>query len=59
MAEVRATGRRAMIGATALYAVLIGAAVLFLIPFYLLVRNGLSTDLEISSPHWKLFPTSL
>ena len=38
---------------------LIVAAVLFLIPFYLLVRNGLSTDLEISAPDWKLFPSSL
>ena len=59
MAEVRPTGPRAVAGAAALYGVLIVAAVLFLIPFYLLVRNGLSTDLEISAPDWKLFPSSL
>ncbi len=46
-------------GTAALYGVLIVAAILFLIPFYLLVRNGLSTDLEISAPDWKLFPSSL
>ena len=59
MAEVRARGPRAGAGATVLYGVLIAAAILFLVPFYLLVRNGLSTDLEISAPDWKLFPTSL
>jgi multiple sugar transport system permease protein len=59
MAEVRARGPRAVVGRTVLYGVLAVAAVLFLIPFYLIVRNGLSTDLEISSPDWKLFPTTL
>ncbi len=59
MAEVRPRGPRAAAGTAALYGVLIFAAVLFLIPFYLIVRNGLSTDLEMSSPHWKLFPTTL
>ena len=28
-------------------------------PFYLVVRNGLSTDLELSAPDWQFFPTSL
>jgi multiple sugar transport system permease protein len=59
MAEVRPTGPRAVVAAAAVYGVLVVAAVLFLVPFYLLVRNGLSTDLEISAPDWKLFPTSL
>lgn len=59
MAEVRPTGPRAIASATALYAVLVGAAILFLIPFYLLVRNGLSSDLDISAPDWRFFPTSL
>lgn len=27
-------------------------AVIFLIPFYLMVRNALMTDLQITSPHW-------
>jgi multiple sugar transport system permease protein len=35
------------------------AALLFLIPFYLLVRNGLATDEEITSPDWAFFPTDL
>jgi multiple sugar transport system permease protein len=35
------------------------AAVLFLIPFYLLVRNGLATDAEITSPGWTFFPDTL
>jgi multiple sugar transport system permease protein len=35
------------------------AAVLFLIPFYLLVRNGLSTDTEITAPGWTFFPKTL
>lgn len=59
MAAVRASGPRAVIGAAVLYGVLIVAAVLFLVPFYLIVRNGLSTDLEISSADWQFFPTSL
>jgi multiple sugar transport system permease protein len=59
MAEVRRRGPRAALSATVLYGVLVVAAILFLVPFYLIVRNGLSSDLEISSPHWKLFPTSL
>lgn len=58
MAEVRRTGPGAVIGNVALYGTLTVAAILFLVPFYLLIRNGLSTDLEISSPDWKLFPTS-
>ena len=49
-------GRRS--ASAVLYGVLVVAAILFLVPFYLIVRNGLSSDLEISSPHWKLFPTS-
>jgi multiple sugar transport system permease protein len=41
------------------YALLIVLAFFFLIPFYLIVRNGLSTDLDITSPHWTLFPSTL
>jgi multiple sugar transport system permease protein len=59
MAEVRPTGARAFAGATALYGVLAVAAALFLIPFYLIVRNGLSTDISLSRPDWQLFPTDL
>jgi multiple sugar transport system permease protein len=39
--------------------VLIVLAVLFLIPFYLLVRNGLSSEHDITSPEWTLFPSEL
>lgn len=41
------------------YAILSLAAVLFLVPFYLLVRNGLSTAAEITAPDWTLLPSSL
>jgi multiple sugar transport system permease protein len=40
-------------------AILIALAVLFLIPFYLLVRNGLATEREITSPNWTFFPSEL
>ena len=59
MAEVRPTGTRATVANVALYATVGVAAILFLVPFYLVLRNGLSSDLDISSPDWKLFPTSL
>jgi multiple sugar transport system permease protein len=38
---------------------LVIAAVLFLLPFYLLVRNGLSTRAEITAPNWTFFPSEL
>ena len=59
MAEVRPTGTRATVANVALYTTVGVAAILFLVPFYLVLRNGLSSDLDISSPDWKLFPTSL
>jgi multiple sugar transport system permease protein len=34
-------------------------AVLFLLPFYLVLRNALSTEADITSPTWKLFPGDL
>ncbi|MFE3885483.1 carbohydrate ABC transporter permease [Streptomyces lydicus] len=34
-------------------------ALLFLIPFYLLVRNGLATEREITAPGWTFFPHEL
>ena len=45
-------------GSAIRYVVLIGGALVFLLPFYLLVRNGLSTEAEITSPSWKFFPSS-
>jgi multiple sugar transport system permease protein len=46
-------------GSVIRYAILAVGAILFLLPFYLLVRNGLSTEADITSPSWKLFPSSL
>ncbi len=46
-------------GAAIRYVVLAVGAILFLLPFYLLVRNGLSTEQDITSPSWKLLPSSL
>lgn len=41
------------------YAALIVATVLFLLPFYLMLRNALATDREITGVDWTLFPSSL
>ncbi|WNI20534.1 carbohydrate ABC transporter permease [Streptomyces sp. ITFR-16] len=38
---------------------LVALALLFLIPFYLLVRNGLATEQDITSPDWTFFPSRL
>lgn len=35
------------------------AAFLFLIPFYVLLRNSFSTDAQITGEHWEFFPTHL
>ncbi|MGY4924798.1 carbohydrate ABC transporter permease [Streptomyces sp. 900105755] len=53
-------GRRkggGVLGNTGLYVAVGIAALLFLIPFYLIVRNALSTDLEITGENWKLLPS--
>jgi multiple sugar transport system permease protein len=41
------------------YGLLIILTVIFLFPFYLMLRNGLATDREITSPHWTIFPARL
>ncbi|GCF08106.1 carbohydrate ABC transporter permease [Dictyobacter arantiisoli] len=41
------------------YGTLIIMALFFLLPFYLMVRNGLATEMDISSPQWSFFPGSL
>ncbi|SPE99710.1 carbohydrate ABC transporter permease [Streptomyces sp. MA5143a] len=48
-----------VIGSTGLYVATGIAAVLFLIPFYLIVRNALMTDPEITGEEWKWFPTDI
>ncbi|AEW93927.1 MULTISPECIES: carbohydrate ABC transporter permease [Streptomycetaceae] len=40
-------------------AVLCALAVLFLVPFYLLVRNGLADESEITAPGWTFLPRHL
>lgn len=47
------------VGSGLRYAVLAAVAVLFLVPFYLLVRNGLATEADITSPDWRLLPSAL
>lgn len=50
----RSHGRYA--GQVLRYAVLIPLALLFLFPFYLIVRNALMTQPEITSPNWSWLP---
>jgi multiple sugar transport system permease protein len=57
MSRPRTTGE--LIGSTARYLALAVGAVIFLVPFYLLIRNALSTNADITSPQWKLVPSSL
>ena len=38
------------------YLLLLGLAVLFLVPFYLIVRNALMTDAQITAAHWAWLP---
>ncbi|MER5429594.1 carbohydrate ABC transporter permease [Streptomyces sp. NPDC002588] len=57
--ETRSRRGRGVMSSTGLYLATGVAALLFLIPFYLLVRNALSTDADITGEHWKFFPTHL
>ena len=59
LGKTRRKKRGGVLGNTGLYLGAGVAAFLFLVPFYLLVRNALSTDAEITGEHWKFFPTDL
>jgi multiple sugar transport system permease protein len=48
-----------IVGAVARWVALIVATVLFLIPFYLIVRNALASEADITAPDWTLFPSAL
>ena len=48
-----------VMSSTGLYIATGIAGFLFLVPFYLLVRNALSTDVEITGENWKFFPTDI
>ncbi len=54
----RRVKRGSVIGNTGLYVSIGVAALLFLVPFYLIARNALSTDPEIAGENWKFFPRS-
>jgi multiple sugar transport system permease protein len=41
------------------YIALVISAVLFLLPFYLIVRNAISLDTDITAPGWTLFPKKI
>lgn len=55
----RRVRRGNVIGSAGLYAATGIAALLFLVPFYLIVRNALSTDAEITGEEWRFFPTDV
>ncbi|MFD9396329.1 carbohydrate ABC transporter permease [Streptomyces sp. NPDC060000] len=48
-----------VMSSTGLYVATGIAGFFFLIPFYLLIRNALSTDAEITGENWKFFPTDI
>jgi multiple sugar transport system permease protein len=48
-----------VMSSTGLYIATGIAGFLFLIPFYLIIRNALSTDAEITGENWKFFPTDI
>lgn len=58
-ARARKRTPRSVMGNTGLYLALGVATVLFLVPFYLIVRNALSTDADITGENWRFFPTDL
>ncbi|MHB9858185.1 carbohydrate ABC transporter permease [Streptomyces sp. YIM S03343] len=65
-AAPRAGGKRplnknggTLLGSTGLYIATGVAALLFLVPFYLIVRNALSKDSDITGENWKFFPTDI
>jgi multiple sugar transport system permease protein len=51
--------RSTVLVAAARYAALAIATVLFLLPFYLMLRNALATEAEITAADWTIFPSSL
>jgi multiple sugar transport system permease protein len=57
MTPARTPGSVAAAGAR--YAALIVATVLFVLPFYLMLRNAFATDAEITGTDWTFFPTTL
>jgi multiple sugar transport system permease protein len=60
-APMRARRRRARpritVRSVFLYALLIALSLVFLLPFYVMVRNAFMTDLEITSPNFEVLPS--
>ncbi|MBW8737994.1 MAG: carbohydrate ABC transporter permease [Streptomyces turgidiscabies] len=48
-----------VMSSTGLYIATGMAGFFFLVPFYLLIRNALSTDADITGENWKFFPTDI
>jgi multiple sugar transport system permease protein len=55
----RTRNSSSVLGTVVRYTILTIATVLFLIPFYLIVRNSVSLDTDITSPTWTFFPSTL
>jgi len=49
----------AVVVAVLRYIALVISAVLFLLPFYLILRNSVSLDTDITAPGWTLFPRQI
>src|SRR5258708_8763702 len=49
----------AIISTVLCYVLLIILTLLFLAPFYLIIRNGLASESEITSSNWTFFPSTL
>ncbi|MEU6371988.1 carbohydrate ABC transporter permease [Streptomyces sp. NPDC046909] len=56
---VKARRLGGVMSSTGLYVATGVAALLFLVPFYLIVRNAFMTDPEITGEEWKWFPTDI
>jgi multiple sugar transport system permease protein len=52
-------GPMAAVATIARWVALLITTVVFLVPFYLIVRNALSSDADITAPGWTVFPTTL
>ncbi|WP_405719408.1 carbohydrate ABC transporter permease [Streptomyces sp. NBC_01537] len=58
MAKASRTPRQ-LLGNTGLYSALAVATVLFLVPFYLIARNALSTEQDVMAPEWRWWPSAM
>ena len=55
----RRVGPGSVVATVLRYLALVFSAVLFLLPFYLIVRNAVSSDTDITAPGWTLFPKEI